>query len=145
MARSRSATFISPPPLFLVPASSNLPAKRTRSFPLLDLSPSLDSQPPSYPWMPSDSDDDGPDDEIIYTARPFGQLSASSSSSLRTRIFGSVLNGTASSSSSKSIPKTICTTSARLCAGETETETDEPVSGKSRCLSLSQPEIDSSR
>ncbi|KAF9005201.1 hypothetical protein BDQ17DRAFT_1354022, partial [Cyathus striatus] len=95
----------SPPPYSVLPPPipPPLPLRRT----------------PVVSPMPSDTEDDDQDEDAIYTSSPQHR---SSSSSLRQRIFGS------HSPHLRDLPKPICTTPGRLCAGETETETDEPVS-----------------
>lgn len=75
--------------------------------------------------MPSDTDDDPNEDDMLYTSSRqanAAKIASSSSQSLRNRIFA------LASSSPRPRHKTICTTPGTLCAGETETETDEPVS-----------------
>lgn len=77
----------------------------------------------------SESDDDRDDDEMIYTTWPGSRSNPQkSSSNLRARVFG----GAFASSRARDRAKTICTTPGQLCAGETETEIDEPVSWISR-------------
>jgi len=79
--------------------------------------------------MHSDSEDDDRDenDDMIYTSNTTSRHypnNNASSSSLRSRIFGLAV----ASSSSRSRDKLISTTPGTVGAGETETETDEPVS-----------------
>ncbi|KIM44330.1 hypothetical protein M413DRAFT_379368 [Hebeloma cylindrosporum] len=71
--------------------------------------------------MSSDTEDDRDDTGMIYTSRIASQTRLSSSQGLRSRIFR-----LASSSTPRVRDKPITTTPGVLCAGETETETDEP-------------------
>ncbi|KAF8966745.1 N-glycosylation protein-domain-containing protein [Flammula alnicola] len=73
--------------------------------------------------MNSDTEDDR-DDDMIYTSRirSSARPGSSSSQSLRSRIFGLA----SAHAPSRVRDKPICTTPGVLCAGETETETDEP-------------------
>ncbi|PPQ87003.1 hypothetical protein CVT25_009512 [Psilocybe cyanescens] len=116
-------------------------------------SPQLHPHAPSpytipHPHMNSDTEDDN-ESSMIYTSRlgsssimPSGSSSnvhnnnshaytraspsSSSAQSLRSRIFSLASSSTHASSSSRIRDKPICTTPGVLCAGETETETDEP-------------------
>jgi hypothetical protein len=77
---------------------------------------------PPFHHMDSDTDDDRDEDGMIYTS-PISSQTRHSSQGLRSRIFG-----LASRNPSRVRDKPISTTPGVLCAGETETETDEPVS-----------------
>jgi len=96
---------------------------------------------PPFCHMNSDTDDDRDEDEMIYTTRTSSQR-RHSSQGLRSRIFG-----LASRNTSHIRDKPISTTPGVLCAGETETETDEPVSVRTLfhlwCSSLSLPGLPS--
>ncbi|KAF8152251.1 N-glycosylation protein-domain-containing protein [Crassisporium funariophilum] len=122
-------------------SSTSFLTKRSISSPLLlDLLPAPPpysknphfAPPQSISQMKSDTEDDDRDeDDMIYTSRHSlgsslnsrqASSSSSSSQSLRSRIFGLVsINGPP-----RVRHKPICTTPGELCAGETETETDEP-------------------
>lgn len=112
----------SPPP-YSSSSSTTIPltaAGRSNSSPLL---PS-ELSPFSYPTFQhlsaqasSESDADDRDDEPVFQSR--SSAFKNSVSGLRSR---APVNG-----SSSQRPKTICTTPGALCAGETETEIDEPV------------------
>ena len=71
---------------------------------------------------PSDRDE-ASSEEMIYTAKKLGQ----GSSGFRTRFLSSS-SVNPSAHGKHQIPKSVTTTPGQLCAGETETETDEPVS-----------------
>lgn len=82
--------------------------------------------------MLSDTEEEHDEDDILYTSSRTSngaKIASSSSQSLRSRIFALT-----SSSSPRPRHKTICTTPGTLCAGETETENDEPVSWTFRML-----------
>jgi hypothetical protein len=135
--------FFSPaktPPLsspFTSRSTTQLPhPKKSASSPLLHSQ--VYAHRPIYPshttsWslqhMSGDSGDDREDDSMIYTSwgtgskYPSGVSTTGSGTSLSTRLFG----GNSGGSSLKG-PKSITTTPGQLGAGETETETDEPVS-----------------
>ena len=117
-----------------VPTSHNsptFPSRKSISSPLLydpqGLPPPYSRHP--YPETPhmnlnSDTEDERNEDGMIYTSRLGNSArNSGSSQSLRSRIFG-----LASGSGSRVRDKPICTTPGMQCAGETETETDEPVS-----------------
>lgn len=76
----------------------------------------------------SDTEDERNEDDMIYTSRlENARHTSGSSQSLRSRIFG-----LASVNASRVRDKPICTAPGMQCAGETETETDEPVSFQSK-------------
>lgn len=126
---------------FTIPKSNSSP-----SSPILRANSSYDI-PPFLPGTPmstrmqlnSDSEDDrDDDDDLPYTTwgantnpKPSSSYSkahvskSKSTTSLRMRIFGSV--SSYASSRGRDRVKSICTTPGQLCAGETETEIDEPV------------------
>ncbi|KAF5376489.1 hypothetical protein D9615_008648 [Tricholomella constricta] len=124
------------PPAYTPTPSSPPPAKftalKSKSSPILYSVPPLST----YNHGPrrcsaqlhSESEADDPDDDgVIHAARSgsIGNLKASGSSTgLRTRIFG--IGSSYASSRHRDRPKTICTTPGEVCAGETETEIDEP-------------------
>ncbi|KDR72822.1 hypothetical protein GALMADRAFT_212843 [Galerina marginata CBS 339.88] len=89
--------------------------------------PVASSVPPSHMNSDSDTDDDRDEDDMIYTSRlgANARPASSSSQSLRSRIFG-----LASRNPSRVRDKPISTTPGVLCAGETEPETDEPISSR---------------
>lgn len=74
--------------------------------------------------MSFESEDDQADEDAIYTSWRGKRTREGSSTSLRSRIFG--LAGRPRSSQDG--PKSITTAPGQLCAGETETEGEEPVS-----------------
>lgn len=126
-SRSRSTTALkslpsSPLDTCPPPAYSARPELHT---PLHEPEPytSLPEPPLSIPLdMNSDTEED---DDLIYTTS--SSRRNASSNSLRTRLFALASSTSLSTSHSRGQPKPICTTPGELCAGETETETDEPV------------------
>jgi hypothetical protein len=88
--------------------------------------------PPPYFTRPThnimtDSEDDRDDDAWGTTTYLRGHaIKSKSTTSLRMRVFGSV--SSYPSSRGRDRVKTISTAPGQLCAGETETEVDEPVS-----------------
>jgi hypothetical protein len=118
-------------PSYYLPSSRSAPkflAKKSVSSPLLGYTPN----PQVYNYyshhtssrMLQDSEDDRDDNDMIYTSWGGPAVSVTrTTANVRTRIFGG-----ANGSSRRDIPKTISTTPGQLCAGETETEADEPVS-----------------
>lgn len=135
-------------PLFNPNSTSQLPPKKSASSPLLHSQ--VHACRPIYPshtnsfskHMPADSEDDRDDDGMIYTSWGSSSKYGSggptrSSTSLRTRLFGDH-----SGSSSFKGPKTITTTPGKLCAGETETEADEPVSSQLHHFSFRREPLD---
>lgn len=125
-SRSRSTTALkslpsSPLDTCPPPAYSARPELHT---PLHEPEPytSLPEPPLSIPLdMNSDTEED---DDLIYTTS--SSRRNASSNSLRTRLFALASSTSLSTSHSRGQPKPICTTPGELCAGETETETDEP-------------------
>ncbi|KAF9467533.1 hypothetical protein BDZ94DRAFT_1305175 [Collybia nuda] len=113
-----------PPPAYTPrPTEVAFLAHKSSSTSLLYSQPS----PPvaTKPMHESESDDDRDDDEMIYTTWAGSRgPPPRSSSSLRARIFGSVSAHVPPRARDRA--KTICTTPGQLCAGETETEIDEP-------------------
>lgn len=116
------------PPAY-IPPPAKFAAKKSNSSPLLYSEHSAAHYAPhrrmsAQIHCESDQDDRDDDEDAIYTARPgsSGNIKALGSG-LRARIFG-----IGTSSRSRDRPKTICTTPGEVCAGETETEIDEPVS-----------------
>ncbi|GLB42659.1 putative N-glycosylation protein [Lyophyllum shimeji] len=123
------------PPAYTPTASSPPPARfsalKSKSSPLLH------SSHPSSPYghhprrmsavqLHSESDsDDGNDAGIgrVITSSSTGNLKATGAG-VRARIFG--IGSSYASTRHRDRPKTICTTPGALCAGETETEVDEP-------------------
>ena len=103
-------------------------ARKSASAPL-HFDPHAISPPPysKHSHMNSDTEDDRDEVGMIYTSR-IGSQPRASSQGLRSRIFG-----LASTSTQRVRDKPISTTPGVMCAGETETETDEPVSIVYRC------------
>ena len=116
-----------PSPPVVVPrsrSSAAFPTKKSCSSPALTQSQLYNSK--GYiQGMPPDSDDERGEDEAIYTSWD-GPRNLKPNNNLRTRIFGGPTSTSAARGRDK--PKSICTTPGQLCAGETETEADEPVS-----------------
>ncbi|RDB21835.1 N-glycosylation protein eos1 [Hypsizygus marmoreus] len=115
-----------PPAYTPTPTAAKFSAKKSSSSPLLYSATSsspytFGRRMPNQTHSESEDDDDRDDDEPIYTTwtASSGNLKAPSGG-LRTRIFGGA------SSRDRDRPKAICTTPGELCAGETETEIDEP-------------------
>lgn len=113
-------------------------ARKSASSPLL-FDPDAISPPPyskqslpqqTFHHMSSDTEDDRDDVGMIYTSPRIGSQTKLSQS-LRSRIFR-----LASTSTQRVRDKPISTTPGVMCAGETETETDEPVSIISFCTML---------
>ncbi|KAF8183631.1 N-glycosylation protein-domain-containing protein [Pholiota molesta] len=151
--RSSSNEFASSAKVAFIPAATGYPSTSTRrsknSFltkkltsasDIIDLHPS----PPPYsprpdpgiptPFFPStsppmpinsDTEDDRDDDDMLYTAQlgSTSRATRNSAQSLRSRIFGLA---SVHASATRMRDKPISTTPGALCAGETETETDEP-------------------
>lgn len=123
--------------------TSKLPAEKSRSSPDFHCPAPTKSAHPDCPRMmhalpphppPPISDDDADlsdtDTEMIYTswnAQEPPSFKPGPSLSLRARIFGGVRG--------RDKAKTICTTPGQMCAGETETEIDEPVRIQLSCRS----------
>ena len=133
-SRSRSTTALkslpfSPLDICPPPAYSARPESYT---PLHEPEPytSLPEPPPSIPLEDMNSDTEE-DDDVIYTTTSHRNAS---SNSLRTRLFALASSTSLSASHSRNQPKPICTTPGELCAGETETETDEPVITPPLCV-----------
>ncbi|KAF8063263.1 hypothetical protein FPV67DRAFT_234816 [Lyophyllum atratum] len=123
------------PPAYTPTPSSSPPPARFSAL-KSNSSPLLHSSPPSSPYshgprrmsaqVHSESDDDDTEDrEIMRTtmSSSTGNLKATGAG-LRTRIFG--IGSSTAASRHRDRPKTICTTPGAVCAGETETEVDEP-------------------
>lgn len=119
-----------------VPRSSFSTKKKSLSSPVLNRRTSFLASPPPYSsldrtpvqHMYSDAEDDDQVDAMIYTSLNGSSRGVGSrtSNNLRMRLFGGGYgNGHARN---RNEAKPICTTPGRLGAGETETETDEPVS-----------------
>jgi len=103
-------------------------ARKSASTPLL-FDPHAISPPPytkhsppqqTFHHMSSDTEDDRDEVGVIYASR-IGSQTRASSQGLRSRIFG------LATSTPRVRDKPISTTPGVMCAGETETETDEPV------------------
>ena len=123
----------SPPPYTPTPTT---PLTKSKSSPLLQTRLSQTSYPlpqrrSTHVAMESEADDWLSEDEAIYALSP-------SSRNFKPVVPGSRSNvfGTRSSSSAYDRPRMICTARGAQCAGETETELDEPVRLSTHILTL---------
>jgi hypothetical protein len=135
-SRSRSTTALKslPSPLDICPPP--VYSARPESYTFFHEPEPYTSLPEPPPSIPPDMNSDAEeDDDIIYTTT--SSRRNASSNSLRTRLFALASSTSLSTSHSRNQPKPICTTPGELCAGETETETDEPVITPSLCVLFS--------